>query len=557
MISVAMGKNMLNYTGKKTKDQSGKSVMRMNTVFQKTICIVLIVTLLLTMTTGCGDFQGFRINGPTNGGQNEDFTSLGLSPEFDYEVPESLPNILVDQVGYSIGSNKIAMINTETPPETFSVLEKETGREVYTGKVENKGYDASVNAYISYADFTDFNTEGTYYIQAPAIGRSYTFQIAEEPFADLFTKVLKQYYFNRCGVTLTSELAGEAAHNACHTREAQMKGEAMIKLDVSGGWHVDEIGSRDVAKGCQAINTLLLTYELYMDAMGDDMGIPESGNGIPDLLDEVKYEIDWLLKMQDAKSGAVYASVSSVDSKTADYFLYIDGITMDATIHFAATMAKFSYLYQNYDREFATQCLQASDRAYRYAGNYLADISQEQYFYAAAELYRATGGYQYHSVVKSYLTQNPDQDLENNFVFWGCITYLSTKQTVDIALCGAVTQNLMQRGEEISFASRDSRLLVAADEKQGSNASLLRSMTRLAVVDHIITNHEYETVLENHIHYMLGRNLLSISYLDGEGERNYRDIDVSLGIMNQVDLNAELLLLLAAIMDDELVVGEE
>ena len=56
---------------------------------------------------------------------------------------------------------------------------------------------------------------------------------------------------------------------------------------------------------------------------------------------------------------------------------------------------------------------------------------------------------------------------------------------------------------------------------------------------------------------MLGRNLLAISYLDGEGERNYRDIDVSLGVMNQVDLNAELLLLIAAIMDDELVVGEE
>lgn len=531
--------------------------MRKSILFPKTICMVLILTLFVTVAAGCGDFQDFQINAPTSSGENDDFTSLGLSPEFDYEVPESLPSILVDQVGYSVGSNKIAMINGETPPETFSILDEQTGREVYTGKVENKGYDTSVNAYISYADFTDFNEEGTYYIQAPSIGCSYAFQISEEPFADLFTKVFKQYYFNRCGLTLSSELAGEAAHNACHSREAQMKDEAMIKLDVSGGWHVDEIGSRDVAKGCQAINNLLLTYELYPEALGDEMGIPESGNGIPDVLDEVKYEIDWLLKMQDTKSGAVYASVSSVDNKTAGYILYIDGITMDATIHFAATMAKFSYLYQSYDREFATQCLQASDRAYRYAENYLADISQEQYFCAAAELYRATGGYQYHSVVKSYLTQNMDPDLENDFVFWGCVTYLSTKQKVDVVLCNSVTQKLMRQGETISFASKDSKLLVAADEKQGSSAGLLRKMTRLAVVDHIITNHEYATVLENHIHYMLGRNLLSISYLDGEGERNYRDIDVSLGIMNQVDLNAELLLLLAAIMDDELVVGEE
>lgn len=525
--------------------------------FSKTAGRILILSLLLTVVAGCGDLQDFRVEPLPGREETDEFTSLGLSPEFDYEVPESLPSILVDQVGYAVGSKKMAMINGETPPETFSVLDADTDREVYTGKIESKGYDLSVNAYISYADFTDFNAVGTYYIQAASIGRSYVFEIIEEPYKDLLTKVFNQYYFNRCGLTLSSELAGDAAHNACHSREAQMKEEAMIRLDVSGGWHVDEIGSRDVVKGCQAVNTLLLAYEIYPDDMGDDMGIPESGNGIPDVLDEVKYEIDWLLKMQDAKSGAVYASVSSVDNKNADYILYIDGITMEATIHFAATIAKFSYLYQSYDREFATLCLQASDRAYRYAENYLADVSERQYFFAAAELYRATGGYQYHNVVKSYLTQNPDLDLDDDYVFWGCVTYLSTKQKVDMDLCEAATQNLMRKGETISYASKDSKLLVNTNETQGGNAGLLRDMARLAVVDHIITNHEYATVLENHIHYMLGRNLQSISYLDGVGGRTYRDVDVSLGIMNQVDQNAELLLLLAAILDDELVVGEE
>ena len=124
-------------------------------------------------------------------------------------------------------------------------------------------------------------------------------------------------------------------------------------------------------------------------------------------------------------------------------------------------------------------------------------------------------------------------------------------------LCEAVTENLMRKGETISYASKDSKLLVNTDEKLGGNAGLLRDMSRLAVVDHIITNHEYAMVLENHAHYMLGRNLQSISYLDGVGGRNYRDVDMSLGIMNQVDQNAELLLLFAAIMDDEMVVGEE
>lgn len=521
------------------------------------IGIFLILTLMVTTFTGCGIMEDFSKDALTGREETDDFTSLGLSPEFDYEVPQSLPSILVDQVGYAQGSNKIAMICGELPPDTFSVMDAKTGREVYTGQIEQKGYDETVGMHISYADFTEFNAAGNYYIQAAAIGQSYMFEIAENPYEELFQKVFKQYYYNRCGLTLSTELAGDAAHNACHSREAQMKDEAMVKLDVSGGWHVDEIGSRDVNQGCQAVNSMLLAYELYPDAFGDGMGIPESGNGIPDLLDEVKYEIDWLLKMQDSTSGAVYDSVSSVDNMTAGYILYIDGITMNATINYAATMAKFSYLYQSYDLEFATQCLKASDRAYRYAEKYLADVSSEQYFFAAAELYRATGGYRYHNVVKSYLTQNPEQDLENDFVFWGCVTYLSTKQKVDTNLCSTIINKLMRKVETISYGSKGSRLLVQISESRSGHAGILRDMSRLAVVDHIITNHEYTTVLENHLHYMLGRNLTSISYLDGVGGRNYREVDESLGIMNQVDLNAELLLLLTAIMDDEFVVSEE
>ena len=123
-----------------------ETIMRKSRLFQQKICILLLLALFLTTAAGCGDLRDLQMNARTNREESDDFTSLGLSPEFDYEVPESLPSILVDQVGYAVGSNKIAMINAETPPETFSILEEQTGREVYTGKVENKGFDASVNA---------------------------------------------------------------------------------------------------------------------------------------------------------------------------------------------------------------------------------------------------------------------------------------------------------------------------------------------------------------------------------------------------------------------------
>ena len=137
----------------------------------------------------------------------------------------------------------------------------------------------------------------------------------------------------------------------------------------------------------------------------DEAGIPESGNQIPDLLDEIKYEADWLLKMQNPKSGAVYASVSTVDSAAGGTLVCVDSINMDATIRFAATMAKFSYLYQSYDWNYANQCLKAADRAYRYAQQYPEDVEQEEYFFAATERYRATGGYSV-AVKELYETSN-------------------------------------------------------------------------------------------------------------------------------------------------------
>ncbi len=518
---------------------------------RKRFCIIVnIIVFCVFLLSGCGTVSELSFDTLQVGSEGEEITTLGLSPEFDYEVPQSLPSILVNQVGYACRSDKTAVFHGEELPDTFSVVDVESRQVVYNGQIEQRESFAEAGQQICYGDFTALETAGTYYIQAAKIGQSYTFEIRDNPYRELYHTALKKYYYNRCGLTLSSELAGEAARNACHAREAQLKEEASVSLEVSGGWHVDEMSNRDVLKGCRTADYLLLAYELYPDVFDDQAGIPESGNEIPDVLDEVRYEIDWLLKMQDATSGAVYAGVNSVDNKASGYLLYVDGINMNATIQFAATLAKFSYLYQNFDRAFATQCLQAADRAYRYAGKYLNDITQEEYFHAAAELYRATGTYGYHSVVKNYLLENPIADMKNDYVFLGCVTYMSTKQKVDVNLCGDVMKILMQEGKRIAEASRSAGLLVNLDEKQGGNTEMLRDIARLTVVDHIITNHEYAMVLQNHLHYMLGRNKESVSYLDGTGSRNYKEIDNSLGIMNQIDLNAELVLMMSAIMEE-------
>lgn len=499
------------------------------------------------LLTGCGYSASGLLEGTKN--HEEEITTLGLTPEFDYEVPVSRPAILVDQLGYAAESNKVAILEGEDLPGDFELIDAQTGESVYTGRTEEKGFDEASGTYISYGDFSDFTRAGEYYLRSEVIGQSYSFVIEEDPYRALFDTACRQYYLNRCGMVLSSEYAGAAAHNACHTREAQLKEDASVKMDVSGGWHMDENGGKDVAKACETINMLLLAYELYPAVFDDEAGIPESGNQIPDLLDEIKYEADWLLKMQNPKSGAVYASVSTVDSATGGTLVCVDSINMDATIRFAATMAKFSYLYQSYDWNYANQCLKAADRAYRYAQQYPEDVEQEEYFFAATELYRATGAYGYHNAIQQYLVQCSKPDMSKDAVLWGVTTYLSTKQKVDVKMCDSLIKELLREAEQISYASKTSKFLVNREKNEKDCSGLLSDVARLAVVDHIITNHEYTTVLENHLHYFLGRNPEAISYVDGAGKKSYQEIDEKLGIMNQVNLDAELILMMSAVLN--------
>lgn len=508
------------------------------------------ILLCAALLSGCTQLENISSAGNGQQKPEDEIVSLGLAPEFDYEVPVNLPNIMVDQVGYAAASNKIALFRGEVLPDTYDLIDVETGEIVYTGFIKEKGYNETTGENISYGDFSDFKTPGTYYLQSEIVGQSYSFVIAQNPYADIFDAALKQYYYSRCGLTLSTELAGEAAHNACHTKMAELKDDTAVQLDMSGGWHIDENGTRNVTDGCRAVNNLLLSYELYEAVFTDEVGIPESGNGIPDLMDEVRYEVDWLLKMQDATSGAVYSAVSAIEESAPSYRLYIEPITMDATIQFAAAMAKFSYLYQNYDRDFATQCLQAADRAYRYAEQYLGDVSPEEYFHAAAELYRATGAFHYRDAVHQYLNGVDELDLENDYVFWGSVVYIATKQEVDVDLCEIIINKMLTDVEQISYDSKKSKYLTEGNKAQDNNCELLRKMVRLAVVDHIITNHEYMMVLENHLHYFLGRNSACISYIDDVGSRNYMMVDARMGIMKQIDHDAELVVLLSAIQDN-------
>ena len=535
-------KKMYNNNGNDGKGTYKKIMTRHRIKSVVAACLILILVL-----NGCGA-------PPLTEDVKEEepgITSMEEEPDLAYEVPVSLPNILVNQLGYITNGTKMAVFRGGEVSADFYVIKADTGETAFTGTLE-KGNSGKTDDQLYYGDFSALIQPGTYYLETPILGRSYPFQVADDLYAQVFREACRQYYYNRCGMSLTSEFAGERAHNACHTGNAVLREDISVSLNVSGGWHQDEMGSKDVVKASENIGVMLLAYELYGGAFGDNMGIPESGNDIPDILDEIRYEIEWLLKMQDPASGAVYSGVTVYEQGTGKGSVsYVEPADMEAAKAFAAVLAKFSYLYRNYENSFATDCLKASDRAWKYV-----ELNEEKEleeadpwkFAAATELYRASGLAACHRFVTEYLSQIDSGGELDEVTFWGYVTYISTKQRVNLDLCERITKELMQKAEEISERAGSSGYLVEEGEGNEHNLKLLQNMMYLTMVDYMIANHEYDIVIENHFHYLMGRNEQAVCYVDNEVQNSYKQIDEAMGIMKQFGADSKLIFMLSEIV---------
>ncbi len=384
------------------------------------------------------------------------------------------------------------------------------------------------------------------------MGESYPFKSSQDRFRDVFTKACKQYYINRCGIALSENYAGESAHSACHTQMAHLQEDPEAALDVTGGWHLDGQAGRDTGLGSSVVENLLLAYEMNPDAFTDETGIPESGNGIPDIIDEIRYEADWLLKMQDSKTGGVYGAAITSGNGNSDIFsapVEVTPVSMDATIGFAATMARFSYVYQQFDQGYATTALKAADRAWESFSINQSVYESTAAFKAAAQLYRATGNNKYEHVLDSFFVKDDLLELFNSDenIFMGAVTYLSTNQDVDKEQCEKLIKALMKRSEEIASKSTESRYLVV-DAAEGEDFSKLLDEARcLTVTNHIIYNHEYTTILENHAHYMMGMNPSCMNFVTSGTDRDHEDVDNYNGVMNDPQKDALLVFMLSVL----------
>lgn len=245
------------------------------------------------------------------------------------------PYIMVDQFGYRPQDKKVAVLadpvsgfnaaDTYAPGNTLEIRRADDNTVVYSGQpvIWNKGeVQKSSGDRGWWFDFSELKIPGNYYIFDPVNEvSSYIFAIADDVYNKLFIAACKMFYYNRCNYPKRLPWAEKAWNDSAshlgpqqdtEARYVKDKNNQATAKDMHGGWFDAGDYNKYVTFAFNPIHVLLTAYEQTPEVFTDKTGIPESGNGLPDIIDELKWEIDWVKRMQD-KDGGVYIKIGYID----------------------------------------------------------------------------------------------------------------------------------------------------------------------------------------------------------------------------------------------------
>jgi endoglucanase len=344
--------------------------------------------------------------------------ALGLVPAA-HPAEEASPQIKVDQVGYLPGATKLAVVSA--PAKTFEVKRASDNATVFKGTLGAPTQDADTGDSVQLADFTKLHAAGTYYLNVPSVGRSWTFSIRRDVFSRTYYLAMRAFYGQRCGsaVDLGPDFPGYS-HAACHLKgEFHPSSGKQGERNNIGGWHDAGDYGRYVVNSGITTGTLLWTWEIYGPKIKSiKLNIPETGNGTPDILNEIRWNLQWMLDMQDEDGGAWHKQTSEHFSgfvMPEDDHLPSEVIgtgeapfkSTCATADLAAVAAIAARVYKSYDPKFAARNLEAARQAWLWTqkypnvtfknppgvstGMYGDNYCGDERLWAAAELWRTTG----------------------------------------------------------------------------------------------------------------------------------------------------------------------
>jgi endoglucanase len=484
----------------------------------------------------------------------------GVPPEV--YVPDTGPRVRVNQVAYVPEGPKTATVVTTATTALPWQLHDAAGKTVAHGVAMPRGTDVSSGQNVQTIDFGRFTRRGTGYTITADGDTSRPFDIGTAAYQSLRADALKFYYTQRSGIEILDSLRPGYGRAAGHVDVAPNQGDGAVpcqpgvcdyKLDVRGGWYDAGDQGKYVVNGGIATWELLSEYEREHGVRKVSLDIPESGNRVPDILDEARWELNFLLEMQvpagEPLAGMVHHKIHdqnwtglpllpSQDPQPRE----LHPVSTAATLNLAAVAAQAARVYRPYDAAFAKRALAAARTAYTAAkanpalyapasdgtggGSYDDSNATDEFYWAAAELYITTGEWQYaHDVLAS--------PLNTSDIFGaGAFDWASTAAAgrLDLALVPnrlpgrAAVQASVVKGAEKYLAVQKAQAYgvpYAPANNQwdwGSNSIILNNMVVIASAYDLTGRSRYRDGVLTGFDYLLGRNALNHSYVTGYGE---------------------------------------
>jgi len=472
-------------------------------------------------------------------------------------------NIKVDQVGYLPAASKIALISTSgANAQNFSVKRSSDNSVAFEGKLGVAVHDPNTGDDVEAADFSTLRESGRYYVDVPGVGRSWNFSIESNVYSRAYKLAMLGFYGQRCGAGLDlGPEFREYKHSACHLKgEFHSTSGKSGERDNVGGWHDAGDYGRYVVNSGISTGSLLWAWELYAAKLKNiKLEIPESGNGTPDILNEARWNVEWMLKMQDDDGGVWHKQTST---HFAGFVLPEDDTlpgevigtgaapykSTCATADLAAVAAIAARVYKPFDKKFAAKNLRAARLAWRWSekhpnvtfknppgistGEYGDRDCRDERVWAAAELWRTTGDPAYNRFfLNNYADFQPKLDAPaaegwREVAPMGLWTYaLANLKGSDASAVSAIRKNSLELAMRI--AQRTSAdpyrvSLVAKDYVWGSNGVAASYGMQVLVAHAFSPDPALLTAANDDLHYLLGRNTFSLSWMTQLGEHPYR-----------------------------------
>lgn len=506
----------------------------------------------------------------------------------DAEAASGDAAIRINQAGYLPDGPKIATLVSDSPTPLDWALLDSSDATVATGRTRPRGFDRASGLDVHIADFSAFRGHGAGFRLKVGDRASYAFPIGSGIYDGLAVDALSYFYPVRSGIAIDGAVAGAAyARPAGHAGTPPNRGDTEVscvdgrqarviygeaydcdyRLDVSGGWYDAGDFGKYVVNGGIAVAQLMGAYERALNATSGAspatkdgyLRIPESGNGIPDILDEARWELDFLISMMvpdgEPLAGMAHHKVHGEAWGAGPLWPHQDPVrrvlhrpSTAATLNLAAAAAQGARLFRPFDAAYADRLLGVAIKAYRAAeahpalfapltdgshggGDYQDDDVSDEFYWAAAELYLTTGVAEWHERLKASPHWNGRVFSAAGFN-WRSVAALGRLQLA------AVPSELPEeeRADIEASVRAAADMLLATQNGEGfglmydpdsgygwgSNHSVIENMVVAAVAYDVSGNRTYLNGVRESMDYILGRNALGISYVTGHGTRYAR-----------------------------------